>query len=170
MNLEDWFLAQELLSRERTIFQPDVAGANKTREKVISKLQGVEDLLLTAAIDRLERHEEIEDVVVGVGGRNIDVSFIYPKDIDGPRSSVPEAINFELASTAALGAVALRDGTWAPENGEPMSAVMITMHVRGWGRTRIVPYEIQKDSSVVIHEAIIQQFADESLVWVFASS
>jgi hypothetical protein len=170
MNLEDWFLAQELLSRERTIFRPDVAGANEIREKVISKMRGVEDLLLTAAVDRLKDNKEIEDVVVGVGGKNIDVSFIYPKDIGGPRSAVPEAINFELASTAALGAVVLRDGVWAPEGGEPMPALMITMHVRGWGRTRIVPYEIKEDSSVVTHTPILQSFADESLVWLFSGS
>ena len=143
MNLEDWFLAQELLSRERTIFTPDVAGAKEIRDKVILKLKGVEDLLLTASIDRLNRSKEIEDVVVGVGGRNIDVSFIYPKDVEGPASAVPEAINFELASTAALGAVSLRDGTWEPENGEPMQAVMITMDITGCKRKPL--YELALD-------------------------
>jgi len=172
MKLDDWFLTQELMGREESFDMPNLDGLTEERAKTIEKLEDVETLLLEAAADRIQRREQIEDVVVAVGGRGLDLSFIYLKDRgDGGTKSVSEAINYELAATSAKGAVVLRDGMWqgVKEEDTEMDALMISLNVRGWGRRTIVPYEI-KDDHVVFHKAIVLPNADESLVWLFAES
>ena len=172
MDLDPWFLAQELLAKGGIQEMADVDGLTKSRLQIIERLEHVEELLISGAADRIARKNDVDDVVVGVGGGDLDLTFIYPKDLNERNNTVAgvDAINFELTNSKAVGAAVLRDGVWVTTDGETHDAIMISLHVRGWGRTSIIPYKTDDDGVAYFMERVVKEGADNSLVWVCADT